>query len=133
VLPGITSAFGGLTSAGIPATMRGVNGAVILATGFAAVSDDRPDWAALARTGHPLIIYMGLTHMESTIADLRAGGLAEDTPAALIENATLPGERTVVATLGTLAEAAERENVVSPALIVVGGIVAMRAELAQKS
>jgi uroporphyrin-III C-methyltransferase len=71
--------------------------------------------------------------MESTIADLCAGGLAEDTPAALIENATLPGERTVVATLGTLAEAAERENVVSPALIVVGGIVAMRAELAQKS
>lgn len=133
VLPGITSAFGGLTSAGIPATMRGVNGAVILATGFAAVSDDRPDWAALARTGHPLIIYMGLTHMTATIADLRAGGLGADTPAALIESATLPGERTVVATLGTLAEAAKRENVVSPALIVVGGIVAMRAELAQKS
>src|SRR5690606_2152995 len=95
VLPGITSAFGGLTSAGIPATMRGVNGAVILATGFADVSDDRPDWTALARTGRPLIIYMGLTHMAATIADLRTGGLAEDTPAALIENATLPGERTV--------------------------------------
>src|SRR5690606_32822520 len=101
--------------------------------GFAAVSDDRPDWRALARTGHPLIIYMGLTHMAATVADLRTGGLAEDTPAALIENATLPGERTVVATLGTLAEAAERENVVSPALIVIGDIVAMRAELAQTS
>ena len=45
VLSGVTSAFGGLASAGIPATMRGVNGAIILATGFAAVSDDRPDWA----------------------------------------------------------------------------------------
>jgi uroporphyrin-III C-methyltransferase len=126
VLPGVTSAFGGLASAGVPVTMRGVNGAVILATGFAAVSDDRPDWAALARTGQPLVIYMGLTHMADTVADLIAGGLSEGTPAALVENATLAGERTVVATLGTLVEAARRENVVSPALIVVGGIVALR-------
>jgi uroporphyrin-III C-methyltransferase len=130
VLPGVTSAFGGLASAGIPATMRGVNGAVILATGFAAVSDDRPDWASLARTGQPIIIYMGLTHMADTVADLRAGGLAEDTPAALIENATLPQQRTVVATLGTLVEAAAREAIVSPALIVIGGIVALRERLA---
>jgi uroporphyrin-III C-methyltransferase len=129
VLPGVTSAFGGLASAGIPVTMRGVNGAVILATGFAAISDDRPDWAALARTGQPIIIYMGLTHMAETVADLLAGGLAQDTPAALIESATLPGERTVVATLGTLVEAAARENIVSPALIVIGGIVALREQL----
>lgn len=129
VLPGVTSAFGGLASAGIPATMRGVNGAIILATGFAAVSDDRPDWAALARTGQPIVIYMGLTHMAETIADLRKGGLVDDTPAAFIENATLPQERTVVATLGTLAEAAARENIVSPALIVIGGIVALRDRL----
>ncbi|HEY4192205.1 MAG TPA: uroporphyrinogen-III C-methyltransferase [Mesorhizobium sp.] len=133
VLPGVTSAFGGLTSAGIPATMRGVNGAIILATGFAAVSDDRPDWTALARTGQPIIIYMGLTHMAATVADLRAGGLGEDTPAALIENATLPTERTVVATLGTLVDAAAREHITSPALIVVGGIVAMRKQLAGRA
>lgn len=132
VLAGVTSAFGGLASAGIPATMRGVNGAVILATGFAAVSDDRPDWTALARTGQPIIIYMGLTHMAATVADLRAGGMADDTPAALIENATLPEERTVAATLGTLVEAAARENVVSPALIVIGGIVALREKLASR-
>jgi uroporphyrin-III C-methyltransferase len=129
VLPGVTSAFGGLASAGIPATMRGINGAIILATGFAAVSDDRPDWQALARTGQPIVIYMGLTHMADTVTALRDGGLAPETPAALIENATLPQERTVVATLGTLAEAAARENIVSPALIVVGGIVALREEL----
>jgi uroporphyrin-III C-methyltransferase len=129
VLPGVTSAFGGLASAGIPVTMRGVNGAVILATGFAAVSDDRPDWAALARTGQPIVIYMGLTHMAETVADLVAGGLSDDTPAALVENATLPGERTVVATLGTLVAAAARESVTSPALIVVGGIVALRGQI----
>ena len=129
VLSGVTSAFGGLTSAGIPATMRGVNGAIILATGFAAVSDDRPDWAALARTGHPIVIYMGLTHMADTVAALRGGGLPDDMPAAFVENATLPNERTVVATLGTLVETAARERVVSPALIVVGRIVALREKL----
>lgn len=129
VLSGITSAFGGLTSAGIPATMRGVNGAIILATGFAAVTDDRPDWAALARTGQPIVIYMGLTHMADTVAELLAAGLPEDTPAAFVENASMPQERTVTASLGTLVEAAQREKVVSPALIVIGGIVALRAEL----
>jgi uroporphyrin-III C-methyltransferase len=128
-LSGVTSAFGGLTSAGIPATVRGVNGAIILATGFAAVSDDRPDWAALARTGQPIVIYMGLTHMEETVAELLAGGLPADTPAALVENASLPQERTVTTTIGGLVETAARENIMSPALIVVGGIVAMRAEL----
>lgn len=129
VLSGVTSAFGGLASVGIPATMRGINGAVILATGFAADSDDRPDWAALARTGQPIVIYMGLTHMAATVDALRTGGLADDTPAALIENATLPQERTVVATLGTLVEAAARENIVSPALIVIGEIVGLRHRL----
>jgi len=129
VLPGVTSAFGGLASAGIPVTMRGVNGAVVLATGFAAVSDDRPDWKALARAGYPIVVYMGLTHLAETVADLRAGGLLDDTPCAMIENATLPEERTVVATLGTLTETAARENVVSPALVVVGGIVALREQI----
>lgn len=132
ILPGVTSAFGGLASAGIPLTMRGVNGAVVLATGFAAVSDDRPDWKALARTGHPIVIYMGLTHLAETVADLRAGGLLDDTPSAVIENATLPQERTVVATLGTLMEAVEREGVASPALVVVGGIVALRDQLMER-
>lgn len=129
VLPGVTSAFGGLASAMIPATMRGVNGAVILATGFAAQSDDRPDWAALARTGQPIVIYMGLTHMADTVSALMQGGLKAETPAAFVENATLPEERVVTATLGTLVEAAEREKVVSPALIVVGHIVSLRDRL----
>jgi uroporphyrin-III C-methyltransferase len=129
VLSGVTSAFGGLASAGIPATMRGVNGAIILATGFAAVSDDRPDWSALARTGQPIVIYMGLTHMADTVAALRAGGLPDETPAAFVENATLPGERTIVTTLATLVETAAREKVISPTLIVIGGIVALREKL----
>lgn len=132
VLPGVTSAFGGLASAGIPVTMRGVNGAIILATGFAAVSDDRPNWRALAATGQPIIIYMGLTHLADTVAELLAGGLSADTPAAFVENATLPEERTLVTTLGALPQTAKAENIVSPSLVVIGGVVALRERLANR-
>jgi uroporphyrin-III C-methyltransferase len=129
VLPGITSAFGGLASAGIPVTMRGVNGTIILATGFAAVSDDRPNWRTLAATGQPIVIYMGLTHLAETVSELLSGGLAPETPAAFIENATLPNERTVATTLGQLGSTATAENIVSPSLVVVGGVVALRDRL----
>ena len=60
ILPGVTSGFGALAAAGIPATMRGINKAVILATGHAAGTDDDLDWAALARTGQPIVVYMGM-------------------------------------------------------------------------
>ena len=60
VLPGVTSAFGALADARIPATRRGVSKALILATGHAVGTADDLDWAALARTGQPIVIYMGL-------------------------------------------------------------------------
>ena len=129
ILSGITSAFGGLSSVAIPATMRGVNSAIILATGFAAVRDDWPDWGALARTGQPIVIYMGLTHMTETVVELMAGGLSADTPTAFVENASMPEERTVTATLGTLVTTAAREKIASPSLVVVGSIVSLRAKL----
>lgn len=129
ILPGVTSAFGALASAGIPATMRGYNKAIILATGHAAGSDDDLDWSALAKTGQPIVVYMGLRNIEAIAAALVAGGLAASTPVAVIMAATTPAERVVVADLATIARRAEAEGIVSPALIVVGEIVAMRAEL----
>ena len=126
VLPAVTSGFGVLAAAGIPATMRGINKAVILATGHAAEDDDDLDWAALARTGQPIVVYMGLRRMARITAALMAGGLGADTPAAVIESGTTPQERVLVATLGTLAAEAQAAGIGSPALFVVGGIVALR-------
>src|SRR5690606_21968186 len=60
ILSGVTSAFGALAAAGIPATMRGINKAITLATGHGAGTDDDLDWSALARLGQPIVIYMGL-------------------------------------------------------------------------
>lgn len=131
ILPGVTSAFGALASAGIPATMRGLNKAIILATGHAAGEEDDLDWAALAATGQPIVVYMGLRNLGRITAALLAGGLRNSTPAAIIMAATTPDERVLVSTLGSIAVEAEAQGYASPALIVVGDIVSMRAELAQ--
>lgn len=129
VLPGVTSAVGGLASAGIPATMRGINKAIIFATGHATEGDDEVDWHALARTGQPLVIYMGLRNLLPIADALIAGGLRPQTPAAVVMSATMADERVLVSTLGSIASEAAAEGFASPALIVVGDIVSVRNQL----
>ena len=128
-LPGVTAAFAALGGAGIPPTMRGLNKALVLATGHVADGEDDLDWAALARTGQPIVVYMGLKNLARIADRLAQAGLSADTPAAVIVAATTPRETVHVATLGTIAADAERLGLGSPALIVVGRIVAMRAAL----
>ncbi|MGV2979027.1 uroporphyrinogen-III C-methyltransferase [Camelimonas sp. ID_303_24] len=128
-LPGLTSGLAALAGAGIPATLRGVSQAITLATGHAAeppVPGEGPDWAALAKTGQPIVIYMGLGNLPLIRDQLLAGGLAPHTPAAVIHAASTPEERVLVSDLAGVAEAARRENIKSPALIVIGEIVAWR-------
>jgi uroporphyrin-III C-methyltransferase len=128
ILPGVSSAFGALASARIPATRRGVSKALILATGHGVGTEDDVDWGALARTGQPIVIYMGLAVIGEIAAALIEGGLAAGTPAAVIAAATTPAERVLVADLGSIAGRVAAEGIGAPALIVVGEIVALRAE-----
>ncbi len=90
IIPGITAGIGGLAYAAIPATTRDTNNAVILATGHLAKGEGQRDWAALARTGLPIILYMGMTHLETIAAGLIAGGLEPETPVAIVADATTP-------------------------------------------
>ncbi|MEX0809924.1 MAG: uroporphyrinogen-III C-methyltransferase [Dongiaceae bacterium] len=130
-LPGVTSALAGLAAARIPVTMRGVNKAIVFATGHGASADDDVDWAALARTGHPLVIYMGMSNLARIVAALMAGGMSADMPAAAIMSATMPDERIVVAELHELERHARAAGVAAPALIVIGEIVRVRAALSE--
>src|SRR5690606_23164510 len=116
ILPGVTAAFGALASAGIPATMRGLNKAIILATGHAG-SDDDLDWAALAATGQPIVVYMGMSHLGRITAALMQGGLSGETPAAVLHAATTAEERIVVATLATMEQTVAEAGIGSPGLI----------------
>jgi uroporphyrin-III C-methyltransferase len=134
VVPGITAGLGGLAAAGIPATMRETNQAVILATGHLAEHDpDSPEgrahWAALARTGQPIVIYMGMANLPGIAKALGAGGLPAETPVAVVAAATLPEQTVLTTDLGHVVEAAGAGAMASPAIVVVGSIVALRSVL----
>jgi uroporphyrin-III C-methyltransferase len=127
VIPGVTAGLGALAAAAIPATLRGVNRAVIFAAGHGA--DEDFDWAPLARTGQPIVFYMVMYNLERIAAALMQGGLAPETPAAVIASATTPKERVLIATLGELATAAREQKFEPPAIVVVGDIVDRRMQL----
>jgi uroporphyrin-III C-methyltransferase len=129
-LPGVTSALGALADAGIPATMRGVNKAIIFATGHSTDEENPLDWAALAATGQPIVIYMGMKNLPAIASALVTGGLDGSTPTAVIMSATLPQERIFIGELATIAERAVEAGIGAPALVVVGEIVRLRRQLA---
>jgi len=121
IVPGITAALGAAASAGVPLTHRRLAQSVTFAAGHA-LDDESLDWAALARPNHTVVFYMGVAHLARIIARLRASGAAADHPAALIERATLPGERVVGGTLATLEALALAAAISAPALLIVGQV-----------
>ncbi len=128
VVPGVTSGLAGLALAGIPATMRETNHALILATGHCANEDDAR-WEKLARTGQPLILYMALTKLPEISAALQRGGLAPDTTVAIIASAATEEERVLETSLGAAAADAVANGIKPPAIIVIGAIAALRSTL----
>jgi uroporphyrin-III C-methyltransferase len=129
IVPGLTSGLASMAASLIPLTLRGVNQAVVLATGHGADRADGMDWAALARLDQSIVLYMAMTNLAAITAALLAGGLAPDTPAAAIASATLPTQQVLVATLAGLVEAVARSGIVAPAIVVIGRVVASRAQL----
>jgi uroporphyrin-III C-methyltransferase len=109
--------------------MRGVNQAIILATGHDPDEDGTMDWSALARTRQPIVLYMGLRNLDKIAAALRRGGLPADTPAAVIASATLADQQILVSTLDTIAAEAHAANLTAPAMAVIGDIVRTRQQL----
>jgi len=132
VVPGITAGVAATAYAGIPVTHRDDASAVAFVTGHEDPEKEESalDWGALAGFPGTLVFYMGVKRLAANAAALIEAGRGADEPAAAIERGTMEGQRTVVATLGTLAEAVAREEVKAPALIVVGRVVERREELA---
>ncbi len=124
VVPGITAALGAAAWAGIPLTHRRLSHSVTLVSGHDAL-DDSLDWRALAQAGQTVVFYMAVAQLPRIVARLRAAGAAADRPAALIEQATLPGQRVLRSDLARVAELAGREQVAAPALLIVGAVAAL--------
>jgi uroporphyrin-III C-methyltransferase len=132
-LPGMTSALAALAAANIPATMRGLSRSITFATGHAAGTPDDLDWKALARTGEPIVVYMGMSTIGTITGLLIEGGLSADTPVAVLMAASTPQERSLTATLATVEAEVERQDFAAPALVVIGRIVSMQTVLSGKT
>jgi len=132
VVPGVTAGVAASAYAGIPVTHRDDASAVAFVTGHE--DPEKPesalDWEALARFPGTLVFYMGVKRLADNAAALIAAGRDADEPAAAVERGTTAAQRTVTATLGTIAAAVEREQVGAPALIVIGEVAARREDLA---
>jgi uroporphyrin-III C-methyltransferase len=133
VIPGISAAQGAAAAAGMPLTHRDHAESLVYTTGHlrgeGAGRTVDLDWPMLVRPRQTVVIYMGVGTLPIISAQLMAHGLAGDTPAALVERATLPEQRTVVGTLATLPALARQHDVRSPALIMIGTVVTLQREL----
>jgi uroporphyrin-III C-methyltransferase len=129
VVPGITAACGVSSYAGIPLTHRDFAQSCTFVTGHLKDGSCDLDWPMLVRPRQTVVIYMGLSGLATICDRLVAHGLPPDWPAAVVSQGTLPTQRVVCGTLGSLAEAVAREGLSSPCLTIVGEVVRLRGLL----
>jgi len=130
VVPGITAAQACAAYAGIPLTHRGLARGVQFVTGHCRGNEALVlDPATLSDAGQTLVIYMGLAHLPQIVHDLVEAGRSTDTPAAIIERGTTPSHRQLITTIGELPQAVEQQSIVSPAILIIGPVVALAEEL----
>jgi uroporphyrin-III C-methyltransferase / precorrin-2 dehydrogenase / sirohydrochlorin ferrochelatase len=122
-VPGITAALGAASYAGIPLTHRRLAQSVTFVAGHV-LEDDSLDWRSLAGPRQTVVFYMGVSHLDRIVAKLREAGAPAAHPAAVVERATLPEQRTLRGTLETIAEIARKANITAPALLIVGEVTA---------
>ena len=123
IVPGISAANGAAAATQIALTHRDASSIVSFVAGQCKGLSDQ-DWSGLAGKGRTLVIYMGVKTAPQIAEKLMADGLAPDMPVAVIENAARPDMRVVRGLLAGLPDLVVRENVKSPALIVIGEVTA---------
>ncbi|MEP6618463.1 MAG: uroporphyrinogen-III C-methyltransferase [bacterium] len=131
VVPGVTAGIAAPAYAGIPVTHRGIATSVTFVTGHEDPTkpETQTDWAALARAGGTIVLYMGVSNLPRIAAALVAGGMSPDTPAAAVQWGTHARQRTVTATVSTLADVTRREGLTAPVISVIGNVVALREQI----
>ena len=132
VVPGVSSIEGALACAGIPLTDRRHAASFAVVTGHKdptrVTAETR--WGELARAADTLVVVMGMRNLESLVARLLAGGRSPDTPAAAVMDGSLARQRVVEASLAELPRRVREAGLRAPAVVVIGEVVRLRAELA---
>jgi len=127
VVPGVTSGIAAPAAAGIPVTHRNLSSSLTLVTGHedptkAEASVDYRSLSGLIKGGGTVCMYMAMSRLQQIASELRNHGVSAETPAAVIQWGTLPKQRSIRATLEDVAEAAEREGLGAPAILVIGRV-----------
>ena len=130
VIPGITAAAGCASYAGIPLTHRDHAQSCLFVTGHLKDGSVDLNWDALCQPGQTVVVYMGLTGLESICREMIRHGLENTTPAALIQQGTTLNQRVIAATLGSLPDAVAAAKVRAPTLLIVGSVVTLHDKLA---
>lgn len=123
IVNGITAGLAAATSCGIPLTQRGMAQGVTLITAHSR-DGTTPDWTGLARSGTTLVVYMGVAKLQDMSSQLRAAGMAADTPVAMIERASLSDQRECRSTLAAMERDADAFGLRSPAVLIIGEVAA---------
>lgn len=132
IVPGVSSAVAVPAYAGIPVTQRELASSFTVVTGHEQHGGQTPavNWQALAQLGGTLVVLMGVETLVHITHQLLAGGLHPDTPAAVIQQGTVPQQRIVTDSLVNIAERAKTAQIKSPAITVIGPVVALAASIA---
>lgn len=130
IVPGISAGIGGLAYAGIPVTHRDTNASLTFVTGHDPKGRAPAlDWAALARLGGTIVIYMGMRNLDEIAGKLIAAGRAGDTPVAIVQSASTPDQRVLETSLARAAADAVAAEIGAPAVVCVGEAALMRQAL----
>lgn len=128
IVSGITSGIAVPSSIGIPLTHREFSSGVTIVTGHSCTKDNL-DWRAIAESKTTLVIYMGISQVEEISSNLIGFGMCPTIPVAVIENGTLPSQRSVITDLENLPKTVQLHQLKSPSIIVVGKVVTLCDEV----
>ena len=129
IVPGVSALCSVAISAGIPVTHRQVASEVVIRSGHAMNAEDDAAQEP-AKRGTTFVYFMAVNRLAEVVEDLRAEGVGEDTPVAIVENGTLPEERVICSSLSEITGEAATAGISPPALILVGEVVRLREQLA---
>jgi uroporphyrinogen III methyltransferase/synthase len=126
VIPGITSAIGGLAYGGIPITQRELASSFHVFTGHLKNEEDDLDWPTLGKIQGTMVFLMGVGNLKHICTSLIRNGKSESTPVAIIHKATTPNQKVVLGTLESIVDKALEAKIKAPSLIVIGEVVKKR-------
>ncbi|WP_041757642.1 siroheme synthase CysG [Psychrobacter arcticus] len=130
VVPGITAANAAASYAGIPLTHRDHSQSVRFVTGFLKAGAPNNNFKNFLDTDETVVFYMGLHSLPRLTEGLIDAGRSAETPIAIVSNASMPNQQVLTGTLASIVELQEKNQLPTPALLIMGDVVSLHHDLA---